>query len=303
MTLPKITAAQLGAAFPQLENVGTPRPGGQKLVFPCKLAGVKYAVKVLRCQQFDAAHTTSETMPLDVDYARAKREVAILQACNSHYLPKIGPLELTEFPHDGDRLLAFSEEFIEGPNLEELLARSGPLTEPEAIRLASNIVTAIAELWRLNKIHRDIKPANIMRRNLDGSYVLLDPGIAFDLVDGTLTAEGCIPHSPGYIAPEHTNPARKREADVRADLFLLGISLYEAVTGTHPFRERVNQSPVEIIQNILRKTPITPRARRREVSVGFSQLVMRLLEKKRHMRFRSCDHLQEALLKIEGASS
>src|SRR5690348_760129 len=259
MPPPSIDAQTLRALLPAIEEIGRPLPpSGQKLVFPCRIGGRRFALKVLRCHQQAADAALAETQPLDEVYARAKREVAILSVCTGVNLPRIGPIPLTELDHGTERLVAFSEEFIDGKNLDEVLASTGPLSEAETVRLAHDVSTAIAELWRQRKIHRDVKPGNIMRRDADGSFVLLDPGIAFDQLDQSLTAYGVINHTPGFLAPEHANVGAKRDADVRADLFLLGIVLYCALTGAHPFIERWSQPVPELIRNILTKVPPEP---------------------------------------------
>ena len=174
-------------------------------MFPCRIGNQRFALKVLRCHQQAADAALLETQPLDEVYARAKREVAILGMCTGVNLPRLGPIPLTELHHGAERLVAFSEEFIDGKNLDEILTSSGPIPEPQAVRLACDVSTAIGELWQQRKIHRDVKPSNIMRRDSDGSFVLLDPGIAFDQLDQSLTAYGVINHTPGFLAPEHAN--------------------------------------------------------------------------------------------------
>jgi serine/threonine protein kinase len=295
MPPPNITADELRALIPCLEELSAARPpSGQKLVFPCRIAGREFVLKVVACGAMDETASTEMSQPNDV-FLRAQREVSILQACTSPHLPRIGPIALTELRHNGERLIVFSEEFINGHNLDELFSNSGSFSNEETIRLGRDVATAVLELWNNGKIHRDIKPANIMRRAVDGTYVLLDPGIAFDQIDDSITGPGVIPHTPGYLAPELTNAAAKRDADVRADLFLLGIVMYFALTGIHPFISRAGQSPAEIIRNILTIVPAMPTTIRPQVSVSLSRVVMRLLEKQRHRRFKSCDKLIAAL--------
>ncbi|MEJ0072135.1 MAG: hypothetical protein WDO24_29305 [Pseudomonadota bacterium] len=76
-------------------------------------------------------------------------------------------------------------------------------------QLAIHVSHAIDELWSHAKIHRDISRGTSLRRQADGSFVLLDAGIAFDVLDTSITGTGLLsPHTPGFIAPEHTEPRR-----------------------------------------------------------------------------------------------
>ena len=255
-------------------------------MFPCKIADNRFVMMAIECG--------SDEDDEDGTLGRVKREVAILQTCSSHHLPRIGPIGLCTFERDGKVLILFSEEYIDGPTLEATLL-DGYLPIDEVVNLALDITSAIDDLWKQHKIHRDIKPSNIIRRSADGTYVLLDPGIAFDQEDQSLTGDGIVPHTVGFLAPEQINSTRKREADQRADFFLLGIVLYIAITQRHPFVLKPNQSRNATVQNILVLTPPAPNVVRSDVPEVLSTVVMRLLEKKKHLRYRDCEQLRLAL--------
>ena len=191
------------------------------------------------CQQ---APTPLDQSRIDEVFERAKREVTILESCDCENLPKIGPIPLTRFECAGQSLIVFSEEFIAGESLEHILKDEGLLNDTEAIKLGDDLCRAVDTLWKRKTIHRDIKPANIMRRRDNGQFVLLDPGIAFDLNDNSLTARMAIAHTPGYLAPELSNPTKKRDADCRSDFFLIGTVLYLSCTGRHPFLRSLPKS-------------------------------------------------------------
>lgn len=178
--------------------------------------------------------------------------------------------------------------------MEQILGEEGPLDDAETIALGSDLCSAVGSLWKLKKIHRDIKPANIMRREHNGQFVLLDPGIAFDLNDNSLTAPMAIAHTPGYLAPELSNPAKKRDADCRSDFFLIGTVLYLTCTGSHPFLETLREEWTNIIHNIVHVVPPPPCEVRPQVSNELSRLIMRLLAKHKHARYRNVPMLQEA---------
>lgn len=294
MVLPTISKIDILPHFPQITEMQEPIRGGQKLVFRCRDNDSDFVLKIMSSDISIGTHSLEEP-EVDEVFERAKREVTILESCDCENLPKIGPIQLTRFECSGQSLIAFSEEFISGTSLEEILDGGEPLGDAETIALGSDLCRAVGSLWKLKKIHRDIKPANIMRREHNGQFVLLDPGIAFDLNDNSLTSPMAIAHTPGYLAPELSNPAKKRDADCRSDFFLIGTVLYLACTGTHPFLKTPREQWTNIINNIIHVEPPPPCEVRPEVSRRLSDLIMRLLAKRKHTRYRNTSMLQAAL--------
>ena len=300
MALPTISEHEVRVHFPHVEEIAEPIRGGQKLVFRCRIGDSSFVLKVMLS---DAATDTSDTGDSKTDevFERAKREVKILESCDCENLPKVGPIPLSRFEHAGQSLIAFAEEFIVGRNLNEILTDEGPLDDGQTIKLGEDLNTAVDALWGQRKIHRDIKPQNIMRRDDNGQFVLLDPGIAFDLHDMSLTASMAIAHTPGYLAPELSNPAKKRDADCRSDFFLIGIVLYLASTEKHPFIEKPSQGGSHVIHNIVTVDPQPTHEVRPEVSQNLSDLIMRLLAKRKHGRYRNSTMLRAALAECSGS--
>lgn len=291
MPLPNVLRAEITIHFPDLVDVGEPLEGGQKLVFPCTIRARRYVLKLMLSAEAEPDEESDANTLADEALARAQREVAILRDCDSPHLPKLGPLEMCFRDINGQHVIAFSEEYVNGENLHQILEREESLTPREIIRLARHINAAIAELWKFGKIHRDIKPSNIMRQHESGIYVLLDPGIAFDVNATSLTAPGALARTPGYIAPEMLNPDGKREGDCRADHFLLGIVMYECATGIHPFTMGRNLTEEEIIRNIMNARPPAARDLNPRMPEALSKVIERLLQKRRHARFRNCTQL------------
>lgn len=299
MPPPLLSVEQVLQLFPDVETVGTPFVGGQKLVFPCQSGENKYVIKVLQSDSAsDEDGGLSERSGVDDVYERAKREVDILQKSQTSHLPKLGPIKLQRMFIDGQSLVVFSEEFISGSDLSSLIKSGFPFDNVELLNLGKGVASAIAELWRSKRIHRDVKPQNIMRRD-NGEYVLLDPGIAFDLEDISLTATGFVPHTPGYIAPECVVPDAKRDADCRSDFFLLGIVLYVCATGCHPFMPKANVRRGDVIASILRDEPPPVTSINAGVSIAIESIIMRLLSKRKHARFKNPEILMQAFAACE----
>ncbi|MFG2822162.1 protein kinase [Kitasatospora sp. NPDC048365] len=122
-------------------------------------------------------------------------------------------------------------ELIEGDDLESWFA-SGTVTVAEAAEIGRTIASALAAVHAAGVVHRDVKPANIMRTHA-GQLVLTDFGVA--QVEGStdLTATGVVIGSMPYLSPERASGRRPTAA---ADLWALGLVLYEALEGVHPYR-------------------------------------------------------------------
>ncbi|CAA6603174.1 putative Non-specific protein-tyrosine kinase [Rhodospirillaceae bacterium LM-1] len=292
MPPPTLTIDQIQNAFPEIEFIAPPIPGGQKLVFICRKDGEEFVLKVLKSHH-DVDDSTIDTLNdfFDEVFERAKREVDILSRSRSQFLPSLGPIPLQKLSINGCNLVVFSEEFIDGTDVDRLIQDCFQFNLGELIKIGIAVASAIGELWSYNRTHRDIKPQNIMRR-ANGEYVLLDPGIAFDLDDISLTSDGFIPHTPGFIAPECLNLAAKRDTDFRSDFFLLGIVLYIcANNGLHPFKDKAGISRQEVNYNILHNDPPRINLSTANITDRMEGIILRLLSKNRHSRYRSVEKL------------
>lgn len=169
---------------------------------------------------------------VDGNNERVKREIQIVSENNFEHVPQI--MEVNEFDIDGKKGLYIFEEYIDGVNLREYL-NDNKMELKEALKLTEQILNIIVQMEKKRIVHRDIKPDNILRSK-EGEWYLIDFGIAraLDMNSLTLTAMQIGPHTPGYGAPELFQYTKK-DIDSRADIFSLGVVVFEAVTGTHPF--------------------------------------------------------------------
>jgi serine/threonine protein kinase len=148
-------------------------------------------------------------------------------------------------------------EYVEGSTVEKLLS-NGPIPIREAIAYASQVLDALGYAHERGVIHRDIKPANIMLTR-QGAVKLMDFGIARMQTDRRLTQTGHTVGSLFYMSPEQIKGA---QPDPRSDLYSLGITMYEMVTGRRPFEgtsdfsimaahlEQMPRAPIEVIPGI-----------------------------------------------------
>ncbi|BAW08762.1 serine/threonine-protein kinase [Nocardia seriolae] len=185
-------------------------------------------------------------------------------------------------------------KFIGGGDVSQLLAaRHGPLTTDESLRILTDAAHALDHAHRHGILHRDVKPANILLDPSDHApdrAVLTDFGIARAL-DDTLTATG-MAATFAYAAPERFHGA---PADHRADVYSLGCTFYELLTGTEPF-PRPDQAAV--IAAHLNTPPPRPLDTRPDLPPGFDDIIATALAKNPTDRYPTCGALADAATDI-----
>lgn len=301
--LPDLYKSDVESIIDNCKVIGEPFKGGQKIVFPCIIDGRYNALKfmVVKATSSDTEENKDSKSIIDEVAERAYREYKIIGKCNSPYIIKLGDIGFSKMKYKGQYLLYFSEQLIDGIDLKSKLLQHADYDIVDGIRLCIHISNAISELWKLNKIHRDIKPGNIMYNTKTSNYILLDMGCAFDLEDKSLTAFGLVPGTKIYFSPEQLIIEYKRQMDFRSDLFSLGVVLYETMTRKHPFYN-IGMTDNEIYQRILNYNPPNPSTINDKIPKGFNEIIMRLLAKKPHMRYRNCEQLiamANEVLKLE----
>lgn len=288
-----MTPHDLAAEFTQLNGVmPLGDPAGQKLVFRCVLPGG--APGVLKLVRLPSVGSEDDEAELNELVARMRREIEILASIDSPYVARVLEPEMgvRECIIDDTTYAYYFEVLIDGESVAQVLA-NGVLPPAEVVRLGLNVTSAIGEFWSCDAVHRDVKPANVMRESASGRYVLLDAGYALDLTGPSLTRVAGIPGTLPYLAPERLDLARKRQLDFRSDLYSLGVVMYEAVVGSHPYivAGMTQEAQLQAIANTAATQPsIIPQGLDRLWPV-----VLRLLEKRPHARYKSCQSLSDAL--------
>jgi len=170
----------------------------------------------------------------------------------------------------------------EGETLRERLKR-GALETDAAVAVATQAARALGAAHARGIVHRDVKPANLML-TANGTVKLLDFGLA-RLPDVTVTPSGLTPGTIAYMSPErvHGEPA-----DARADLWAMGVVLYEMLTGRRPFD---GESEAAVLHAILRHDPRPPSRLRAGVPPAVDDVVARLLRRDREERYRDAAEL------------
>ncbi len=178
-------------------------------------------------------------------------------------------------------------EYIDGITLREYLDNKGALPWNEACIYVLQILRALEHAHSKGVIHRDIKPQNIILQK-NGEIKVMDFGIAkipTSAVPGSGKAVGTV----YYIAPEQ---ASGRETNACSDIYSVGILLYEAVTGTLPFKA---DSPMAVAAMQVNDEPPNPRDLVLSIPVGVSQIILKAMMKNPAERFRSAHSMSKAI--------
>lgn len=226
--------------------------------------------------------------------SRFDREVKAAARIKSEYVARVydaGKLA------DGRRYMVL--EFLEGEDLSVRIRRDGPLAPEHAIRFALQACSAVLEAHGLGIIHRDLKPANLrVVRRSDGSEIVkvLDfgvmkrmPGAQGD-TEVNETQPGTIVGTPLYTSPEQLRGSN--DVDVRADVWSLGATLFELLTGRPPFGGKTYP---QVIANVLEAAPIPLRSLREGISESLEGVVLRCLSKQPDARYGDMTEMAQAL--------
>ena len=192
-----------------------------------------------------------------------------------------------------DGTLYIAMEFIDGPSLKTLIQAGRAIPPMHTIAILRQVASALATAHRHNIIHRDLKPHNIMlATGPDGAEVvkLVDFGIAKTFDESTqLTSTGSALGTPYYMSPEQIEG---RTVDPRADLYALGIILYEMLVGEVPFAD---QSTPAVLVKQLKERPVRPSLKNAAVPAALETISLRCLEKDPDQRFQTADEFAAAL--------
>jgi serine/threonine-protein kinase len=186
----------------------------------------------------------------------------------------------------GSRILMIME-FIDGASLQERL-RNGPLPIGDAVDCVRQVLRALAFAHARHVIHRDVKPPNIILTPA-GLAKLTDFGIARSVSDHSLTGTGMAVGSLLYMSPEQI---QGHGADARSDLYSVGITLYESVTGKRPF-DGANE--YAIMQAHLAGDPVSPSELNREIGPALSALILNAIARAPDERFQTAFEFEGAL--------
>ena len=201
---------------------------------------------------------------------------------------------LYSFLQQGDEFFMILE-YVPGKTLEAVERERGALDAKTALPLFAKMLEAVQYAHDMGILHRDIKPANIMLTTW-GTVKLMDFGIARVLGAARQTRDGALVGTMEYVAPERVKGS---EGGPAADIYSLGVVLYEMLTGRLPF---ISDNEYEMMRMHLENTPPTFGELGLSAPDGLEQMVQRALAKKPEDRFSTCDDFLEALHEVSGAT-
>ena len=216
--------------------------------------------------------------------ARFQREIKLMASLNH---PNIAALR-TAFTSDNQLYMVM--EYVEGTNLADKLEK-GPIAVSDAVNYISQVLSAVSYAHQQHIIHRDIKPANMMLTP-QGVIKLMDFGIARGGEERSLTMTGTTMGSLSYMSPEQV----KGEAtDARSDLYSVGVSLYEFVTGQRPFTATSDYS---IMAAHVKEAPKPPVELHPGLPAALNEIILMAIAKDPAQRFQTADAFRNALSSV-----
>lgn len=204
-------------------------------------------------------------------------------------------VRIDDFGRLPDGRVYLTMEYLDGESLSALLLR-GPLPLPNVLDITIQICRGLAAAHAKGIVHRDMKADNVFLCRPDGRVAILDFGIAKIGAHGSsnLTKTGAVFGTPNYMSPEQ---AMGQPVDHRADIYSLGVMLYEMLTGVVPFEA---ESFMGVLTRHITETPARPRDRApdRDIPPDLEEVVLRAMAKKPDERFPDAESLSAALAGI-----
>jgi eukaryotic-like serine/threonine-protein kinase len=179
-----------------------------------------------------------------------------------------------------------SMEYFGGTNLKEHLKRSGPLSLLNAYQILSQIWDGLEAAHSQGVVHRDLKAQNIMIGRT-GQVKIIDFGLARSVHLEGMTATGLIMGTPEYMAPEQVSG---KHVDERADIYALGVILFEMLTGRVPF---TGDSAISIGFQHVKDPPPSPRSINPQIPEEVERIILKALEKDPIKRYRTVDEMRK----------
>ncbi len=226
-------------------------------------------------------------------FARFEREAKNIAALHH---PNI--IQIHDFDREGPSSYMVME-FVDGGTLKDrlnaLAAKGEILPLTEAIRIIKDVGAALAFAHGSGMIHRDIKPANVLI-DRKGRVILTDFGIAKMVSSAKFTASGSLLGTPAYMAPEQ---GLGQPGDHRADIYSLGVMLYQLVTGVLPYEA---DTPVAVILKHVNEPLPMPRTIKPDLPVGLERIIAKSMAKEAGQRYQHVDDMMSDLGDLDKAA-
>ena len=264
----------LSARYNVITSVG--RGGNATLFGAYDEQGQKVAIKVLHPE-----------LAVSVAADRFLREIRYASQLNHPHIARLLDSGETDY------LLWFVMPFVPGETLRQVVRRERMLPIDRAVRIATEVLDALAHAHEHGLAHRDIKPDNIVCSGESGA-ILVDFGIARAIAtsgEDRVTRSGFVVGTEEYMSPEQAGGSP--DIDGRTDIYSLGVVLFEALAGRPPFSAASAAAVLDMQQHA---PPPDLRKLRRDVPRALSDTVMKSLAKAREARWQTASDMRRALL-------
>lgn len=271
------------AQFPDYQFVSALTPSAQKSAFHVRRDGKDYCLKIIAPNQ-----------ALD----RVQREVLAMQALDHPNVVKV--IEYEYSAKAGQARHYMVEEFVAGNDLSAHMTPGHGWAIEQTAAVFAPLCDGLVALESSKIIHRDLKPSNVRMRP-NGSPVIIDFGLArmLDMASLTTTIHGAMIGTPAYFSPEQFKGTR-HDIDHRTDLYALGVVIYQAAVGRHPFFQPTMQTMDELSEAVCTSESYVSDAAFNALPQRLQLLVRRLLEKERAKRPTSAAIVAKILRELGG---
>jgi len=256
-----------GPRYKIIEEIGR---GGMGRVYKAKdkELGITVALKMI--------HPEYSAKPHIIE--RFKKETLLARSLTHENVIRIYDLG------EVDKIKFISMSYIKGQNLKELILTSGTLSVETVISITKQICEALRAAHSKGIIHRDLKPQNILVDS-NGRVFVTDFGVAKSVEVQEDSAPGIIIGTIQYISPEQ---AEGEKADLRSDLYSLGIIIYEMLTGEKPFKA---ETYTGYIQKHIHEKPKPPSKINPSIPSYLEKIILKCLEKDKHSRYQKAEEI------------
>ena len=250
--------------------------GGMGIVYRAESVetGAPVAVKFLRASRRGSG----------IARQRFQREIEIAKRLDHPHLVRL----LDSGVWDETSFLVM--EFVDGASLKEKILHRQTLDVEATLPLLRQLCDGIQAVHEAGVVHRDVKPSNVLLTSR-GDVKVCDFGLAFTEGVGLtrITQTGTSLGTPEYMAPEQIEG---RRVDSRADIYSLGVLMYEAFTGELPF---VGESSMAVIMQHLNRAPLSPSTRNAALPAWLDRTILRAMKKEPSRRFQSIEEIRRQL--------